>query len=760
MEKENTSTKKKTLLTVAARIAFLTALLFLIAYVIFVFSDSFKLSSGFTERIAYINFDEDIEAAEALVGKHFENLEEVVDKLQYADSKASVDEVIGSYIGSPQFGNLRYYSNGASYTASGLEITQNTAGKLLLDALADSKLPSCTDIYYDGMLEFDCIAFYMPVKGSAYVDGIFSILAARNVIDVKGLLGESKSAVILADKEGRVYSASYADSFAYSAGNNVFSFLDVNSGAESANKAEDAVLSGKKSVLTISLSGTNHTVCISPVSSFGGNLSLITITSDTGFVTPELEYIRHMINISVMAVAVLLVGIAYALYYYGRVNKEITEVQTTDSRLGCPNAEAFRTAATKLIEKKDCRYAVAVLEIRQFIYLSEKLSGNDMTELLKFIAKVMETFCEPKETYGYLGDGKFALLTLYENDSSIKSRVRLIETLVNKNSVMGTSKSKRKFNIGITLAVQNKKQTVPELLAYASIACEKAKNDINVPYVIFNEQIKSEHSHHDAIEAEMESALVNNEFRLFLQPKYNVDGDRIDSAEALVRWFDPKRGDYRFPGEFIGLFESNGFITKLDHYMYIETLKYLSSAAERGEKIVPISVNVSMVTVSSPDFLDFYIDNKKKYRVGDNFIMIEFTESFAMEDYNKIRDIVDALHKNGIKASLDDFGSGYSSLGALKNIPFDELKFDRLFLSDGCNMENDDKMLKAMFDLSHSLGIRVVMEGVETKEMFDGVVAKGCDVIQGYYYAKAISAEEYRLFINSNTSIKYKSKVK
>jgi EAL domain-containing protein (putative c-di-GMP-specific phosphodiesterase class I) len=169
---------------------------------------------------------------------------------------------------------------------------------------------------------------------------------------------------------------------------------------------------------------------------------------------------------------------------------------------------------------------------------------------------------------------------------------------------------------------------------------------------------------------------------------------------------------------------------------------------------------VSRVTVSQPDFLTFYIENKKKYNIADGFLMLEITESFAFEENVSIKEVVDKLHKNGIKCSLDDFGAGYTSFNVLKSIPFDELKLDRCFVEQGENPEKDEIVLKTVIDLFKSLGITIVQEGVETEEMLNRVKAFGCDVAQGYYYAKAIRMEEYRIFIDTNTSIVYKSKVK
>jgi EAL domain-containing protein (putative c-di-GMP-specific phosphodiesterase class I) len=198
----------------------------------------------------------------------------------------------------------------------------------------------------------------------------------------------------------------------------------------------------------------------------------------------------------------------------------------------------------------------------------------------------------------------------------------------------------------------------------------------------------------------------------------------------------------------------------MDHFIYLEVLKYLSEANSRGDKVVPISVNVSRVTAASSDFINFYVGNKNRYMIADDLITLEFTESYATEDYQKLSEIITALHEGGIRCSIDDFGVGYSSFRILKDLQMDELKMDRLFLDKGVDVARDDKIITTIIELAQNCGMTVVMEGVETKAMFDRVVQAGIGVIQGYYYAKAISLEEFKIFINSNTSIRYKSVVK
>ena len=243
----------------------------------------------------------------------------------------------------------------------------------------------------------------------------------------------------------------------------------------------------------------------------------------------------------------------------------------------------------------------------------------------------------------------------------------------------------------------------------------------------------------------MEKALENREFKVFYQPKYNIDSDRPDGCEALVRWYNSERDEYMQPGVFLPLFEANRFIIKLDHYVYERVCEYMVEAVQNGQDLYPVSVNVSRITAFEPDFLNFYVSVKKKYNVADGFIMIEFTESFANEDYDTLREMVSVLHKNGFKCSIDDFGSGYSSYNILKALPMDEIKLDRFFIMKGISQDRDYKVLSSIISLAKSLNMKVTQEGVETGEQLS------CNVIQGYYYSKPLVQYDYISFLSQKS---------
>lgn len=741
--------------------AFVLIALFLVVYLITILSGSVSFFKESSEKSALLNFEIDIEKTEALVEEHYNNLYQIAERAKYAESREAVESIMESYIGSEKFGDLRYYSQGNSYAANGLLVERETSAAEHIEYLSSLSIRGCTPVYYDKPMQLDCIAFFVPIRGSQYVDGILSILPARNVINLETVLNEKSSAVALISPDGRAFAEKVSDSIDRNIGNNLYEFIDaITNGKTDSAVVSEAVNKNEKTACSINTNGVGYTLAVTPLSPFDDNMLLVSISESEGLIAPEASYIRHIVNLLLIALIALVVGFIYATLYHKKAKRAIAEATLVDSMLDCPNAEQFRISTKERLSIYRKKYSIAVLSIRNFLYVREVFGDEGSTEILKNLVKIIQSLTKKEESYGYSGDGKFLLLMLNSNSHAISDKIKLIETILNRNELLTGKGVKIRFAAGVYNVVSSHRRSVQEMIGCANTACGFSEDNTKNVYTLFTEEVRAEIAHNEKIEAMMERALANRDFRLFLQPKYDVAHDCINSAEALVRWFDTEKGEYKFPGEFIPLFETNGFIEKLDHFVYIEVLEYLSGAAKRGEKVVPIAVNVSRVTATSPDFINFYVGNKKKYGIPDNFITLELTESFAMEDYDKISNIISALHNGGMRCSIDDFGSGYSSFSILKQITVDELKLDSIFMKRGHDVQRDDKLLATIIDLAKSMNMSVVQEGVETKELFDKVIAMGCDVIQGYYYAKAISLEEFKIFINTNTSIKYKSMVK
>jgi hypothetical protein len=252
------------------------------------------------------------------------------------------------------------------------------------------------------------------------------------------------------------------------------------------------------------------------------------------------------------------------------------------------------------------------------------------------------------------------------------------------------------------------------------------------------------------IEGRMESAFENNEFHIFYQPKYNIKRGGMDGSEILVRWFDTKIDHYRTPNEFLPIFEENGFISRLDRFVFYKACENAANMAEKKQPVYPFSVNVSRVTAIQPDFLEYYKRIKQKFNIRDGFVTIEFTESFAYENYEYLAGVIHELHGSGFQCSLDDFGTGYSSFAVLKDLDFDEIKIDKSLLVPSAHPERDKVLLQSIINLVHTLGAKITQEGIEDAGTFREISEMGCDVMQGYYFSKPMKYSDYREFIAMN----------
>ena len=184
--------------------------------------------------------------------------------------------------------------------------------------------------------------------------------------------------------------------------------------------------------------------------------------------------------------------------------------------------------------------------------------------------------------------------------------------------------------------------------------------------------------------------------------------------------------------------------------MFYRACENIAGRIREKQTAYPVSVNVSRVTAIQPDFLDYYIRIKNKFGIRDGFVTLEFTESFAYENYEYLAGIIEKLHAAGFLCSLDDFGTGYSSFSVLKTLDMDEIKIDKSFLEKGDRPERDRILLESIIDMIRKLGIKITQEGVETKEEFSMLEGMGCDVVQGYYFAKPMKYVDYREFVQMN----------
>ncbi len=245
----------------------------------------------------------------------------------------------------------------------------------------------------------------------------------------------------------------------------------------------------------------------------------------------------------------------------------------------------------------------------------------------------------------------------------------------------------------------------------------------------------------------LEGSLKNQDFQVYLQPKVGLKEDSVVGAEALVRWRHPQKG-VMLPSDFVPVFERDGSICKLDRYVFEEVCRILSRWREEGRPLFPVSLNLSRCHFQIPDFLSYFERLKRKYQIPDGLIEMELTESvfFQDEDIETVKHTLEKMHRLGFRCSLDDFGSGYSSLGLLKEFEVDAVKLDRSFFADGMRRRGED-VVEGVIALSKKLHLYTVAEGIETKEQVEFLERIRCDAIQGYFYSKPLPVKEFEHWV-------------
>ncbi|MBQ7530040.1 EAL domain-containing protein [bacterium] len=245
-------------------------------------------------------------------------------------------------------------------------------------------------------------------------------------------------------------------------------------------------------------------------------------------------------------------------------------------------------------------------------------------------------------------------------------------------------------------------------------------------------------------------ALEEKQFIVYYQPKYNIKGDepKLCSAEALIRWKHPELGMIS-PGVFIPLFEENGLIQKLDRYVWREVAEQIRRWRDEFGIVIPVSVNVSRVDMYDPELVSRFVNLMKDNDLSPHDYILEVTESAYTEDSKQIIGIVENLRKLGFRIEMDDFGSGYSSLNMLSELPIDALKLDMAFVRNLVGHDKKIHLLELIMGIASFLSVPVVAEGVESIDQVDILKDVGCDIIQGYYFSRPVSPEDFAKFIRS-----------
>ncbi len=414
--------------------------------------------------------------------------------------------------------------------------------------------------------------------------------------------------------------------------------------------------------------------------------------------------------------------------------------------------QRFEAEATKMLRNSRAKFMLIEADIRGFKFINQNYGEEAADKLIVHYSKILSKSIAGR--HAIIGRGFADHFYIFIKVSSVHNSMNVFKKEMEEFANESKSYEIPFFpKFGISFLLPDSDITgnkIQSLIGQASFAKSTIKDNLLTQYSVYNSKLLGKINEERFIESHMQQALDHKEFFVMYQPKISLTDDKIVGAEALVRWNSPKIG-LMTPDKFIPLFEKNGFITKLDYYVYEEVFRFIQSRLTKDLPMVPVSVNMSRNHNKPEKFIHDFMEIFNKYSIPSNLIQIEILERSVM-DNDSLEDITKKLHKEGFTVAMDDFGSGESSLNMLTKIPVDVLKFDREFLNSSTDSEGRidkkaEKFIHILIDLSKNLEKQTVFEGVETQAQRDFLRSINCDQAQGFFYSKPLSEQDFVQFI-------------
>ena len=422
-------------------------------------------------------------------------------------------------------------------------------------------------------------------------------------------------------------------------------------------------------------------------------------------------------------------------------------ISDTDELTGSPDFRLFiPTVERTLKENPDTGYAMLFVNIRKLRIINETYGFDKGNQVLIAIAQVLEDKLSEGETLARVSGNCFVVferICSLPTDLTLDQLCDILRTSVYERLYGTVDISYLNFFVGAYLLEDRSENiSATDMMDKSCIASKMAaKQNLFNKAVIYDDKLAKMEERAAYLESRMEPALAGGEFKLFLQAKFNLKTKRISGAEALVRWIQPD-GKMVMPGDFIPLFEQNGFVVQLDFYIYEQVLKMLRRWLDSGIPPILVSVNISRAHVSDEGFADKLLKLHEKYNIPSSMIELELTETMFSDSHKKMVDFMENLHNLGFYISIDDFGSGYSSLNMLKDVPADIIKLDKSLFTEKENSK-EKKLLKGIVDIARSMNFSTICEGVETRDQADFLEKINCDCAQGFLFHRPIDYKSF-----------------
>ena len=425
----------------------------------------------------------------------------------------------------------------------------------------------------------------------------------------------------------------------------------------------------------------------------------------------------------------------------------LEKIMNTDINTGVASQDSLMYYAVNLIKNGLIGdYTGIFFNIHNFKYVNKVFDYSQGDVILRNYAQMVKSYLDSDEEIARLGGDNFVVICRNENASDFISKIKDVHMSHEFRSV------KREFQLGVTagIACLEGVDKPREVMARTSIAYQAARKTGAGSIVVYTKEIQKHLMDDQEILAAFPQALAAGEFVVYYQPKVRIADKSIYGAEALVRWV--RDGQVVTPARFIPQLEREGSVCRLDYYMLEQVRGFLKSRLDKGLKIVPVSVNFSRRHLEEGDLVERITGTIDRFGIDRSYIEIELTESEDYQNYEIMSSVIGRLKERGISTSIDDFGTGFSSLNMIKKVDLDTIKIDKSLIpfdDVNNNKHQDIVMFSSIIDLIGRLGKKSVAEGVETHQQLDYLEKLGCDIVQGYVFDKPLPKDEFEQRLES-----------
>lgn len=429
-----------------------------------------------------------------------------------------------------------------------------------------------------------------------------------------------------------------------------------------------------------------------------------------------------------------------------RLKEEATFHATRDSLTGLWNREYFFEMADKMLgEYPDIRFVMLASDIHQFKVFKDVMGKKMANQLLCTIADGFREKQKELWLFARIAGDRFALLMPKEDyvEDQLLDYVHKIFSQKEYSLVAHNY-------IGV-YEIDDRSIGAECIYDRAYMALESIKGAVGKEIAYYDEEIRKKLIYETTTVEELDQALEEKQFTIYLQPQTDIFTNKVVGCEALVRWISPIRGMVP-PSEFIPLFEDHGIISKLDYYVWERACQQLRKWKDEGREELSISVNISAKDFYMTNLFENIVGLVEKYDISPQNLKLEITESAFVLDVKEQMALVKRFQERGFMLEIDDFGSGYSSLNSLKDISVDILKLDMNFFEETDDPKRAERIVESIVQLAFKLGMPVIAEGVETKEQLEMLKSIGCQIVQGYYFSKPLPLEEYERYLEEHPS--------